>query len=156
MSGGKAAAAVVLGLLVFAGTALGANWGSHDSMMASAAQAQDASQAATYRQFRGQIASVNRGNRSFWMRTSQSGRVRIGVTSGTRWGGNGCTWSTMQAGRHVTVHAYRHNGAWMAAGVQPWMGAWDDHWSDMDDHMDDHMDDGGHMGDGHMGDSWRR
>lgn len=148
MTGGKAAVAVVVGgLLVFAGTALGANWGSHRSMMASAVQAQGVTQAASYRQFRGQITSVHRGSRAFWMRTSQSGRVHIGVTSATRWSGNGCTWSTMQAGRHITVHAYRHNGAWMAAGVQPWMGSWDDDWGHMYDHMSDHMGDRyDHMG----------
>ena len=153
MTKGRAAVAVVVGgLLVFAATALGANFGSHQSMMASAVQAQGVSQTASKRQFRGQITKVNRGSRTFWMRTNQSGRVHIGVTSGTRWSGNGCTWSTMQAGRHVTVHAYRHHGAWMAAGVQPWMGNWDDDWG----HMYDHMDDSGHMGYGHMGYGWSR
>ena len=153
MTGAKTAVAAIVGLLLLTGTALGAGWSSHHSMMAGAVRAQRQGQTATYQQFRGQITSVNRGNRWFWMRANQNGRVRIGVGNSTRWSGYGCSWRAMRAGRHISVHAYRHNGSWMAASVQPWMGSWDDHWGDMSDHMDDGW---GHMDGGHMGYGWGR
>ena len=148
MTGGKVAGAVVIGLLVATGTALGAGWGTHD-MTSPTASPMGVSQTASPRhEFRGRITGVSHDN-WFRMRTNRGRLMRIRVSNNTRW--NDCTWDSMRMGRHVDVHAFHHNGSWMASSVSPWMGNWNDHWGDMGDHMDDW----GHMGD-HMGDGWGR
>lgn len=121
-----------VGLLLLAGTSLGAGLGA-PKMMTPTLQAQSATQLVSYRQFRGRITSVNRGGRWFSMHTNKSGLVHMGIANGTRW--YGCSWGAMRVGRHVYVHAYRHNGYWMAMSVRRWQGNWDDHWGHMGDHM---------------------
>lgn len=130
MYGGKAAAGLAIGLLALAGAAVAASSDGH-MMAATSPRSQGVSQTdVSQRQFRGRIVSV-RGSQWFWMRTSQTGCVRVAVGNGTRWSGNGCTWGAMRTGRHVYVHAYRQMGHWMASRVQPWRGGWDDGWGMM-------------------------
>jgi hypothetical protein len=73
---------------------------------------------AATRQYEGTVTSVNRGARTFQLRDSERGTVRVKVVSATRFE-RISSFSALRAGqRNIEVTVRRSNGRWVAVSVQ--------------------------------------
>ena len=85
--------------------------------LAALAVAAPAASAAT-RSYEGTVVSVDRGARTFQLRDSQRGTVRVKVVSATRFE-RISGFSALRAGqRSIEVTVRRSNGRWVAVSVQ--------------------------------------
>jgi hypothetical protein len=99
----------------------------------------------TTRAYEGTVVSVDRDSRSFRLRDSERGTVRIRVTSGTRFE-RIAGFSSLRAGqRNIEATVRRSNGSWVALQVER-SGGGGEHGGNNDD--DDSSDDNGGRGRG--------
>jgi hypothetical protein len=85
---------------------------------ASTATAAPAAGATALRQFEGTVVSVNRDARTFRLRDSERGTVRIKVTRSTRFE-RLAGFSALRAGqRNIEATVRRSNGRWIARSVE--------------------------------------
>ena len=85
---------------------------------ATAAPAGDATAAQAARQFEGTVVSVNRGNRTFRLRDSQRGTIRIKVTSRTRFERVSGLAGLRRGMTRIEATVRRSGGAWVASEVE--------------------------------------
>ncbi len=126
--------AILSGALVLGvGTAIGAaaqTAGSPAQVADQPAAAQ--THAAKQHAFRGVVTRANVRHHWFGMRTASGRRLRIHTVSGTDW--QNCDWAEMDAGHHIAIRAFRHDGAWIATMVRAT--AQGGHHHDGGDHME--------------------
>jgi hypothetical protein len=72
---------------------------------------------AATRQYEGTVVSVDRGARTFQIRDSERGTIRVKVTSNTRF--ERVSFSSLRAGlSNIETTVRRSNGRWVAVSVQ--------------------------------------
>jgi hypothetical protein len=86
-------------------------------LIAAAALASAAPASAATREYEGTVVSVNREARTFLLRDSERGTIRVRVTSNTRF--ERVTFSGLKAGlRNIEATVRRSNGRWVAVEVE--------------------------------------
>ena len=85
---------------------------------ATAAPVGDATAAQAARQFEGTVVSVNRNNRTFRLRDSQRGTIRIKVTSRTRFERVAGFAGLRRGMTRIEATVRRSGGAWVASEVE--------------------------------------
>jgi Domain of unknown function (DUF5666) len=111
-----------------------------------AAKAPTTASAAATRHVEGRVTAIDRSARTFTVRDAQRGRLKVKVTSSTRF--ERVTFSALRTGTRVDVRAKRVAGTWSATKVERGE-AGDDHDAAGHEAGDDHGgDDGGRHGGG--------
>ena len=86
-------------------------------LIAAAALVSAAPASAATRQYEGTVVSVNREARTFQLRDSERGTIRVKVTSSTRF--ERVSFSSLRSGqRNIEATVRRSNGRWVATQVE--------------------------------------